>query len=249
MKRIIYKAIAPYINSRLSRSDLDVYQVISKAIECKQGKISAEGFRKSLEFFYQRIDIDELKRLIDFEKIKKNLEFSDKSRYKINYFTNHRLHNSKLEYFTPMGHLFSHLEPYELKCFLVILPAGEVIAPHAHQRIVSGFLCLEGAVNIRHYNHKVTVNDHLVIEKTIDTTLEPGKFTTNSEITNNIHWMHGQTKTSISFQMHLLNIPNPPSEPTALCKMIFVNPTVMLNHDGTINAPIISENEAEKIPF
>lgn len=242
----VNKMLSPYMSRQLQTNGNDFYRLLSIAVDCQRNILHEEDFRKELDVFYKNVDLNEFKRFINYDVIKQHLKYPDDNRFRITRFypNNSTATNSMFN-----NRLFGYLSHYKIYCYLEVIPRNKGIAPHAHHRLTSGFLCLDGSVGIRHYDRVKTNTNYLQVRKTIDEVLEPGDYTTNSEFHDDVHWLHGEAEQSICFLIHLLNTPNTLMQPDADSKRLYVDVTTTPDSNNIITAPFISEEEANKIPF
>jgi hypothetical protein len=130
----------------------------------------------------------------------------------------------------------------------MILRQDETIPPHGHYRVVSGFYVLDGEVAVRHYNRLEEVGDKVRIRKTIDATLGPCGYTTNSEFHDNIHWLQGLAPQSFLFRLNVKGTPTKTFGGTNReSQRVYIDPTGEPDESGAIVAAYVDESVAKQL--
>lgn len=89
---------------------------------------------------------------------------------------------------------------------ILVLRAGDAIAPHAHDRTVSGMLVVEGEVGFRTYDLVGSDGDEAVLKPGMAAKCGPGGVSTSSTCHHNLHWIHGFAPVSYILRFTVTNI-------------------------------------------
>lgn len=123
---------------------------------------------------------------------------------------------------------------------------GGAIIPHVHNGMVSSHLVINGSFHARTHDRVEDLPDAVRLRQTRDGLLAKGQVISMSDRRDNQHWLIAQQDRSMTFDVGIVNVP--PSwrygHAANDYHMIFVDPTVTPERDGTILAPIISFEQA-----
>lgn len=126
------------------------------------------------------------------------------------------------------------------------LRRGGAIIPHVHNGMVSSHLVISGSFHARTHDRVEDLPDTVRLRTTRDGLLTHGQVISMSDRRDNQHWLVAQQDRSMTFDVGIVNVP--PSwrygHEANDYHMIFVDPTVTPERDGTILAPIISFDQA-----
>jgi|SRR5690554_3465137 len=89
---------------------------------------------------------------------------------------------------------------------ILVLRAGDAIAPHAHDRTVSGMLVVDGEVGFRTYDVVGSDGDDAVLAPGMAARCGPGGVSTSSAMHHNLHWIHGFAPVSCILRFTVTNI-------------------------------------------
>lgn len=139
----------------------------------KGRKLSASEWQTKVEELFQRVELKDLLRSINYDDLIKAPLFPED-------------HESALELEFPKVEGL----PAELTYvpMFVAFKKGRAIVPHGHHNMVSMHMALEGEVHARHYERRGGDGAHMLIEPTLDKTFARGELSTVSDERNNIHW-------------------------------------------------------------
>jgi hypothetical protein len=225
-------------------------RLMGHAVRLQLGKITEEQFRLELDAFYAHLDRPSIMAALDFDSMAGQL--NQTNGYKVNIlglredFSAGKL----LRRMSIWRRRFVLLHHLGIRSDVLILRKGEPIPPHGHYRVVSGFYVLQGQVAIRHYDRVREEGDAVLVRKVLDTTLDPGGYTTNSEFCNNIHWLFGLAPVSYLFRVTVLGTPTETfGGPGRSGDRVYLDPSGAPDSNGLISAPYISAEDAKKLLF
>lgn len=249
MKRFVARAVLRWNLSRFLRDPNGFNRLMGHALELQLGRTTDEKFRLRLDEYYRKLEPEPLKHDIDFDTKVKQLDRP--GGYKIDILAIDGPTNPK----SPPGRFdlwrrrFGLLRRLGIRSDLLILRNGEVIPPHGHCRVVSGFYLLEGRVAVRHYDRVKEVGDKLLVRKVLDTDLGPGGFTTNSEFFQNIHWLQGLADRSYLFRVTVTDTPTLAwaGANRATNSRLYLDPTGEADDSAIIQAPYVTEEFAKRL--
>jgi len=194
--------------------------------DVKQQQLKQLDWQKKIEELFSRVELPELLRLIDFDKLASESKLVDNGARRITF-------------------KFPDVEGLPKKLVfgkqIFGLKKGRSVVPHGHNNMATAFLVLRGDLRGRHYDRLEDHDDHVIIRPTIDRTFEPGGCSTVSDYKDNVHWFEAITEPAYIFNIHVMNI-RPGSElPTG---RVYVNPEGEKLSDGRIRAPRIGYKQS-----
>lgn len=196
--------------------------------ELKDHKVQDVEFQKSLEGLYAKVDLKDLLKTLDFERLASEVEFPKVGAKSLS-----------CEFKNVAG------LPRELVFGRQVfaMTKGRSVVPHGHDNMATGFLVLKGKFRGRHWDRVEDHKDHYIVKPTIDDTFGAGTFSTISDHKDNVHWFTAETDTAFLFNIHVVgyNPDNPKSG-----GRVYVDPTGEKLSDGLIKAPKISYGEANR---
>jgi hypothetical protein len=139
----------------------------------RDSKIKASEWRQQISVLLDRVDLQDLLRAIDYDRLAKIAVFPED-------------HESAEELdFTKFKGL-----PAELSFipFFYAMNKGVAIVPHGHRNMTSMHMVLKGKAHGWQYDRVEDQPKHLIIKPTIDSPLNPGAVSTISNDRDNIHW-------------------------------------------------------------
>jgi hypothetical protein len=249
MKRFVARALLRWNLPRFLSDPNPFNRLMGHAIELQLGRTADETFRLRLEEYYQHLEPVSLKRDIDVEAKIKDLDRPGGYKADILAIDGPTTSMKTPRRFDIWGRRFGLLRRLGIRSDVLILREGEVIPPHGHCRVVSGFYLLEGQVAIRHYDRLREVGDKLLIRKVLDTDLGPGGFTTNSEFFQNIHWLQGLADRSYLFRVTVTDTPVQAwsGDNRGSNSRLYLDPTKEPDESMMISAPYVTEEFAKRL--
>jgi hypothetical protein len=212
------RAVRPIINGWLR--DLN-----ARCADLRGGELAAVTWQAEVAALLERVPLEDLLRLIDFEELVKNVPLPDDRA------------TTRDPVFPPLEGVPQH-PVHDRRVFL--LRKDRAIVPHGHQNMASGHLVIHGSLRVRHFERLRDEPTHLVLRPTIDRQSLPGSATTVSDRKDNVHWLVATSEVAATFDVIVRGLD--PALPTRF--MDFVDP----RHgeplgDGTIRAPRLAIDE------
>jgi hypothetical protein len=250
MKALIARAVLRWQLRRFLQDADPLNRLLGQAIRLQFGQISDEEFRQQLDDYYAELDRPALMRSIGFDTVAEQLNQPRGYKVDILGLCEDASGDPGRRKWDMWARRFGLLRQLGVRADVLILRKGEQVPPHGHYRVVSGFCVLAGEVAVRHYDRVREVGDRVLVRKVLDTVMEAGGFTTNSEYWQNIHWLYGLSPISYLFRLTVLGTPTQTfGGPGRLKERVYVDPTGVADSEGLIAAPYIEAREAEKVQF
>jgi len=165
--------------------------------DLKEGGISPLNWQQQIEDLYMKVPLDDLIKLVDFERLIKNFEYPDKGV------------NTKAVKFPAIIGLPDGLSFYS-KVFG--MKKDRAIIPHGHVNMSSCHYVLNGEVSLKQYDKLEETDTHMIINKTIDSVGRVGSYSSISDDRNNVHWIKARTDLAHTFDVIVLDILGKPHE-------------------------------------
>jgi hypothetical protein len=193
--------------------------------DVRSGVIPARVWQSEVHALLERVALEDLLRLIDFEQIVQSVTLPDDRA------------TTRDPLFPPLEGLTGR-SPHIRRIFL--LHRHRAIVPHGHRNMVSGHLVIHGSLRVRHFERLRDEPQSLILRPTIDRESHPGSATTVSDDTDNVHWLVATSDIAATFDVIVPGLD--PAQPTQF--MDFVDPRrgEPLG-DGTIRAPRLDAGE------
>ncbi len=173
--------VKPLINKWVS--DLDAL-----GRDVKGQNISQILWQQKVEELFARVELSEVLRLVDFDKLTKDIRITDQGA-------------------KSLGFRFPEVEgiPKQLVFGKQIfaLKKGRSVVPHGHNNMATAFLILQGDLHGRHYDRVEDEKQHIIIRPTIDRSFKPGEYSTVSDYKDNIHWFKANSDVAYIFNIHV----------------------------------------------
>lgn len=154
-------------------------------------KLKQVDWQKKVDELCENVDLTDLLKFIDFEKLTASIKFRDKGELS--------LHATfpKVEGL-PTDLVFGHQ--------IFALAKGRSVVPHGHNNMATAFLILKGEFQGRHFDRLEDAGDYMIIRPTIDRPFKPGEHSTVSDYKDNVHWFTAASETAFIFNIHVLNV-------------------------------------------
>lgn len=162
--------------------------------------------------------------LIDFERISRTFNFTDKGR-------------ASYEVQTPIIYTAEH---QKINTKIIGISQGHNIPPHAHDCMGSASIVLSGKVRIRNYERIENTDNGMIIKPIADQIQTAGQWSSISDSASNIHWFN-----TIASNVFLLNI-NVEGIGGKARPGIRIDPEIKNAHTGFIKANLMSNTDAEE---
>jgi hypothetical protein len=214
----------------------DVKPILSKWLreladlsqDLKDHKLKDVDFQARLEALYQRVDLAELVRFVDLDRLAERVKYPSRGAASVG------LDLSKVEGL-PRRLVFGKQ--------IFACRKGRSIVPHGHDNMATGFIVLRGDWLGRHYDRVEDNADHYLIKPTIDRRFKLGECSTISDHKDNVHWFKAESETAFIFNMHVMGY-NQESMKNAA--RVYVDPEGARTAGGLIVARKISSAECHK---
>lgn len=197
--------------------------------DVKDQKIKQLDWQKKIEELFVKVDLADLLRLVDFEKLTANLQLVD--------------HGAK-----SLRVKFPQVEGVPEKLAfgqqIFALKKGRSVVPHGHNNMATAFLILKGEFQGRNYDRIQDEKEHLIIKPTVDRKFVPGECSTISDYRDNVHWFQALSEPAFIFNIHVLNV-KPGSQLST--GRIYVDPNGEKLKDGLIRARLVEYDEVNKL--
>lgn len=214
--------VKPLINKWVS--DLDAL-----GRDVKGQNISQILWQQKVEELFARVELSEVLRLVDFDKLTKDIRIPDQGA-------------------KSLGFRFPEVEgiPKQLVFGKQIfaLKKGRSVVPHGHNNMATAFLILQGDLHGRHYDRVEDEKQHIIIRPTIDRSFKPGEYSTVSDYKDNIHWFKANSDVAYIFNIHV-NDTRPKSDTQT--GRVYLNPNGEPLNGGLVRAPRIGYAESHKM--
>ena len=196
--------------------------------DLKDQKLKDVDFQTKLEELYKRVDLTELIKLVQLDRLAKGLKYPDHGAASLGFDL------GKVEGL-PKRLLFGRQ--------IFAMKKGRSVVPHGHDNMCTGFIILRGDFHGRHYDRVEDHEDHYLVKPTIDRTFKPGECSTVSDHKDNVHWFKAASDTGFIFNVHVngYNLDNPKTP-----NRVYVDPEGEKVAGGLIRAKKISSSEAHK---
>jgi hypothetical protein len=197
--------------------------------EVKSQQLSQLDWQQKIEELFARVDLPELLRFIDFERLADPAKLIDKGARSLRF------------EFPEVDGL-----PKELVFGKQIfgLKKGRSVVPHGHNNMATAFLILKGELRGRHYDRLEDGEDYFIIKPTIDRTFQAGGCSTVSDRKDNVHWFQALSEPAYIFNIHVLEITPNAGRPTG---RVYLNPNGEPLAGGLIRAPRIGYKESNEL--
>jgi hypothetical protein len=196
--------------------------------DLKEHKVKDLDFQAKLEALYKRVDLAELIKLVDLDRLEKSVRLPD------NGAANRGVDLGRVEGLPKR--LFFGKQIFAMK-------KGRSVVPHGHDNMCTGFIVLRGDFEGRHYDRVEDNKDHYLIRPTIDRLFRPGECSTVSDHKDNVHWFKAVSQTGFIFNIHVMGY-NPENKKSA--SRVYVDPEGPRVQGGLILAKKISSKECHK---
>lgn len=144
--------------------------------DLRTNQISQTGWQKMIGRLHSRIEMKEILRFLDFEKLEKRMTIVEDG--------------EKVERFKfPKLDWLPEADERGWGMSIFAIDRGSAVTPHGHYNMVSAHLVLKGSFRVRHFDRIEEQTEHWIIKPTIDQISVPGDETSISEKKDNIHWL------------------------------------------------------------
>jgi hypothetical protein len=194
----------------------------------KDHKVKDTDWQTKIEELYKTCDLPELVKLIDLDKLTRDVKFPDQGAASLG------VDLSKVEGM-PKQYVFGKQ--------IFAMKKGRAVVPHGHDNMCTAFIVLRGNFVGKHYDRVEDKKDHYLIKPTIDRTFKPGESSTISDHKDNVHWFTADSETGFIFNVHVMGY-NPDNKNSAA--RVYVDPQGEKTGDGLIVAKKMTSAECHK---
>ncbi len=196
--------------------------------DLKGQKLTQTDWQKQIEALCQKVELQDVLKLIDFEKLTAGLKFRDQGELSL------RPRMPAVEGL-PTELVFGYQ--------VFALEKDRSVVPHGHNNMATAFLILQGDFQGRSYDRIEDDGDYMIIKPTVDRPFQAGESSTVSDQKDNVHWFQATSKTAFIFNIHVLNIDPASKNRTG---RVYVDPKGEKLADGKIRAERLGAAEAFK---
>ncbi len=159
--------------------------------DLKQEQLTALEWQKQVEELFGQVELPDLLKFIDFEKLTADVEFREQGERSL---------KATLPQVDglPTELVFGHQ--------VFALSKGRSVVPHGHDNMATAFLILKGDFQGRHYDRLEDAREHMIIRPTIDRAFTVGECSTVSDEKDNVHWFTATSETAFIFNIHVMNV-------------------------------------------
>jgi hypothetical protein len=159
--------------------------------DLKGTKLTDLEWQKQVEELFGQVDLPDLLKFIDFDKLTGNIEFRDQGERSL------KATLPEIEGL-PTELVFGHQ--------VFALSKDRSVVPHGHDNMATAFLILKGDFQGRHYDRLEDEREHIIIRPTIDRAFTVGECSTVSDHKDNVHWFTATSDTAFIFNIHVMNV-------------------------------------------
>ena len=200
-------------------------------LSVKETEITQIQWQKEVEeLFKNKIELNELLKLINFDQIEKSAKFVDNGARSI---------RPKL----PRSNGYPERLVFGSQVFA--LKKGRSVVPHGHNNMATAFIVLKGNFHGRHYDRISDEKEHMIIKPTIDDRFGPGQTSRISDDKDNVHWFKAEDEPAFIFNIHVLGLPNKKGTPRRTGRL-YIDPEGEKLGNGLIRAPFIDSKKAHQ---
>jgi hypothetical protein len=165
--------------------------------DLRTNAISQLQWQARIDDFHSRLPLEDLIRLIDFERSIKRFEYPDLGVV----VTDPKLPKVEgvSDTYSFIGRIFGMQE-------------DRAIIPHGHRNMTSCHRVLRGELVLRQYDRIKDEGEHMFIRQTIEEQGTPGSFSSISDEKNNIHWLIATTPKAYTFDVIVVGLNEQPTE-------------------------------------
>jgi hypothetical protein len=193
-------------------------------------KLKQVDWQKKVEELLAKVDVPELLKFIDFEKLQKSVKFRSQGELSL------RPKFPRVEGL-PTDLVFGHQ--------IFALGKDRSVIPHGHDNMATAFLILKGKFEGKHYDRLADEGKFMIIRPTLDRAFGIGEVSTVSDHKDNVHWFKATSdEGGYIFNIHVMNV-DPASGRRA--NRIYIDPNGEKLSGGRIKARRISGDEANKL--
>jgi hypothetical protein len=196
--------------------------------DVKTQKLQDTVFQAKLEELYRRVDLAELVKLLDLDRVAQRVKYPEKGAASLG---------------IDLGKVEGLPKQLVMGKQIFAMKKGRSVVPHGHNNMCTGFIILRGDFVGKHYDRVEDHKDHYLIKPTIDRLFKPGECSTVSDHKDNVHWFRADSDAGFIFNIHVMNYNPDNPNPTG---RIYVDPDGEKVAGGLIKAKKVSSAECHK---
>lgn len=178
----------------LSQKWLKELQIMCK--DLKVSSISPVEWQEKITAFHNKLPLEDLLKLIDYENATKKTQYPEKGVIK-----------TKLI----LPKVTGISEHYAFTGLIFGMKKDRAIIPHGHANMVSCHRILNGEVLLKQYDRLRDEGDYMFIKQTLEETGKPGSFSSISDQKGNVHWLVANTNYAHTFDVVVNNLKSKPT--------------------------------------
>jgi hypothetical protein len=191
-------------------------------------KLKDTEFQAKLEELYKRVNLPELLKLLDVDKLAASGKLPDRGARNVG------IDLRKVEGL-PERLYFGK----QIFC----MKKGRSVVPHGHSNMCTGFIILRGDFEGKHYDRVESHADHYLIRPTLDRVFKPGEFSTISDHKDNVHWFKAISDSGFIFNIHVIGYDPSIKEASG---RLYLDPVGEKTKGGLIVAKKMTSEECHK---
>ncbi|MGE0610046.1 MAG: hypothetical protein AB7O62_23345 [Pirellulales bacterium] len=204
-------------------------EVNQLGFDVKDQSLKQVEWQRKVEELFAQVDLPELLRLIDFDKLAASANPPDNGARSL------RFNFPEIEGI-PTSWAFGRQ--------IFALKKGRSVVPHGHNNMATAFLILKGSFRGRHFDRLKDEPEHFVIQPTIDRTFIAGQHSSVSDFKDNIHWFQALEEPAFIFNLHVLGVDQNNTDSTG---RLYLDPNGEALDGGLIRARRVSHEECHKL--
>lgn len=217
------KGVAP-----IAKHWLTEVEELSRAMA--EQKASQIEWQRKLAELFARVELKDLLRDINFERLSKTIKFPDD-------------HEGVVA--TKPPHAVGLSEELSFSTFIYGMRKGRAIVPHCHRNMTSMHMPIGGELHGWHYERLRDEPEHLIIKPTLDRALKLGEVTTISDEKDNVHWFKATSDAAFTFNIGVYGI-DPAVKTTG--RQFYLDPMGAEKlSDGSLRVRHLSTKEAYRL--
>ena len=180
--------VAPKVVEKLGHWSLRLEEACR---DLRKGSLTVVEWQDALADLYGQIELGELLRFIDFERLRRAMKLPDLG-------------------VTTKSVAFPGIEGLPEKTTFVKkvfgMREGRAIIPHGHSNMASGHLILAGQSFLRQFDKLRKTKTHLEIRETVAKGISAGDFSSISDERDNVHWFVAEKGPLYTFDVIMLDL-------------------------------------------
>lgn len=159
--------------------------------DLKTNRIQPLEWQRQINAFHQKLPLEDLIQLIDFENAIKSFEYPD-----LGVVTKD----------PPFPTIEGISERYAFIGRIFGMKKERAIIPHGHKNMVSCHRVLKGEFLLKQYDRLRDEGEYMFVRQTIEEEGKPGSFSSISEQKNNVHWLRATTEKAYTFDVIVVGL-------------------------------------------